>query len=95
MGWPAPDQRAVDVVYKLRPMPAVVRTFEEADAMPDTHDETRRSIVLYGPHWHKGVVGIVASRIVERYHKPAILLTHSDGLAVGSARSATHRSPPR
>lgn len=64
-----------------------LRTFEEAEAMPAAHDETRRSIVLYGPHWHKGVVGIVASRIVERCHKPAILLTHSDGMAVGSARS--------
>lgn len=64
-----------------------LRTFEEAEAMPSTSDETRRSIVLYGPHWHKGVVGIVASRMVERYYKPAILLTHSDGMAVGSARS--------
>jgi len=47
----------------------------------------RRSIVLYQPHWHKGVLGIVASRMVERFHRPTILLTESDGMAVGSARS--------
>jgi single-stranded-DNA-specific exonuclease len=49
--------------------------------------EERRSIVLFQPHWHKGVIGIAASRMVEQYHRPAIILTESNGKAVGSARS--------
>ncbi len=49
--------------------------------------EERKSIVLYKNNWHKGVLGIVASRIVEEFYKPTILLTESDGMLVGSARS--------
>ena len=49
---------------------------------------TRHSIVLADASWHKGVVGIVASKLVERYYRPTVLLTHSeDGLLVGSCRS--------
>ena len=48
----------------------------------------RQSLVLYDPEWHRGVVGIVASRIVEAYNKPTIVFTEgSDGLITGSARS--------
>ena len=48
----------------------------------------RQSLVLYDPGWHRGVVGIVASRIVEAYNKPTIVFTEgSDGLITGSARS--------
>lgn len=47
----------------------------------------KRSTVLYNPGWHKGVVGIVASRLIEKYYKPTIVLTESNGLATGSARS--------
>jgi single-stranded-DNA-specific exonuclease len=48
----------------------------------------RKSIVLFGEEWHRGVVGIVASRLVEAYYRPTIVLTHStDDLYVGSARS--------
>lgn len=46
-----------------------------------------KSCVLYREHWHKGVVGIVASRVIEHYYRPTIILTHSDGIATGSARS--------
>ncbi len=46
-----------------------------------------RSIVLFQEDWHKGVIGIAAARMVERFHKPTILLTHSNGFAVGSART--------
>jgi len=45
------------------------------------------STVLYKPDWHKGVVGIVASRVIEKYYKPTIILTESNGKATGSARS--------
>ena len=44
-------------------------------------------IVLAGKEWHEGVVGIVAARLVERYHRPAILLGVRDGVAKGSGRS--------
>lgn len=47
----------------------------------------QKSTVLYHPEWHKGVIGIVASRLTEKYYRPTIVLTHSNGLATGSARS--------
>ncbi|MDX5346650.1 MAG: single-stranded-DNA-specific exonuclease RecJ [Hymenobacteraceae bacterium] len=46
-----------------------------------------RSTVLYKDNWHKGVIGIVASRCIEKYYRPTIILTQSNGLATGSARS--------
>ena len=49
--------------------------------------ETRKSIVLYSPEWHKGIIGISASRMTEAFHKPSVILTHSNDRAVGSARS--------
>ena len=48
---------------------------------------TRKSIVVYNPDWHKGIIGIVASRLVEEFHRPSIVLTQSEGKVVGSARS--------
>ncbi len=47
----------------------------------------KKSTVLFNPSWHKGVVGIVASRMIERHYKPTIILTESNGMATGSARS--------
>ncbi len=49
--------------------------------------ETACSTVLYKEDWHKGVIGIVASRCIEQYHRPTIILTHSNGKVAGSARS--------
>lgn len=46
-----------------------------------------KSTVLFNAGWHKGVVGIVASRLTEFYYRPTIVLTESNGMAVGSARS--------
>lgn len=46
-----------------------------------------RSLVVFNAQWHKGVVGIVASRLVERYFKPTIVLTESNGKIAGSART--------
>jgi len=47
----------------------------------------KRSTVVYNPDWHKGVLGIVASRLVETYYRPTIVLCRSNGFITGSARS--------
>lgn len=49
----------------------------------------RKSTVLYQPHWHKGVVGIVASRLIDHYYRPTIILTQSGDYVAGSARSVS------
>lgn len=49
----------------------------------------RKSTIVFNPDWHKGVVGIVASRLVEAFYRPTIVLTQSNGLITGSARSIT------
>lgn len=46
-----------------------------------------RTSVLFNPNWHKGVVGIVASRVIDQHYKPTVVLTESDQLITGSARS--------
>ncbi len=64
-------------------------TTQEALAMV-TNDEllcNKKSTVLFNPNWHKGVVGIVASRLVETFYRPSIVLTQSNGFITGSARS--------
>ncbi|MBR6758255.1 MAG: single-stranded-DNA-specific exonuclease RecJ [Bacteroidaceae bacterium] len=65
------------------------RTTDEANEILQTHIDidNRRSIVVYNKDWHKGIIGIVASRFTEHYYRPAVVLTLSDGLATGSARS--------
>ena len=49
--------------------------------------KNRKTTVLYNPEWHKGVIGIVASRLIETYYRPTVVLTESNGFANGSARS--------
>jgi single-stranded-DNA-specific exonuclease len=50
-------------------------------------DDTKKSTVVYSENWHKGVVGIVASRLIENYYKPTIVLAEKQGMLTGSARS--------
>jgi single-stranded-DNA-specific exonuclease len=50
-------------------------------------EKYKYTTVLFNPLWHKGVVGIVASRLIENYYRPTIVLTESNGFATGSARS--------
>lgn len=47
----------------------------------------KKTTVLFNPSWHKGVIGIVASRLTETYYRPTVVLTQSNGFATGSARS--------
>jgi single-stranded-DNA-specific exonuclease len=47
----------------------------------------KKSTVVFQPHWHKGVVGIVASRLIEKHYKPTIVLTQNGDIVSGSARS--------
>jgi len=65
------------------------RTMEEAMAMLDSqyNMEEISSLVLHDPDWHLGVIGIVASRLVDTYYRPAIMLSSVEGKIKGSARS--------
>ncbi len=62
---------------------------DEALSMIDSDDILigRKSTVVYNENWHKGVIGIVASRLTEKYYRPTIVLTRSNGHVAGSARS--------
>jgi len=64
---------------------------EEALALIQGNDAMteRKSTVLYQEHWHKGVVGIVASRLIDYYYRPTIVLTLSNDKVTGSARSVS------
>lgn len=63
---------------------------DEANAILEARGEMnsdKKSIVIYNKDWHKGIIGIVASRLTELYYKPAVVLTLTNGLATGSSRS--------
>ena len=60
---------------------------EEALQMIREEGVEKKTTVLFKEDWHKGVVGIVASRCIERFHRPTIILTGTNGSATGSARS--------
>lgn len=68
------------------------KTTDEANALiakqPDFN--SRKAIVVYNPGWHKGVIAIVASRLTEKYYRPAVVLTKSLELVTGSARSVAN-----
>jgi len=64
-------------------------TTEQANEIVENQQgiESKRAIVLYNPKWHRGIIGIVASRLTELYCRPAIVLSKKNGKATGSARS--------
>jgi single-stranded-DNA-specific exonuclease len=63
-------------------------TFEALETISiDGHHQTKVTTVVYSEQWHKGVVGIVASRLIEHHYRPTIVLCESDGKLTGSARS--------
>lgn len=63
--------------------------FDDASRRADEFlkDANKRSLVLFSPDWHAGIIGIVASRLVERFNMPSVMLTKFDDYAKGSARS--------
>ncbi|APG27126.1 single-stranded-DNA-specific exonuclease RecJ [Syntrophotalea acetylenivorans] len=64
------------------------QTLEQAlEQLAETYDPAQRSIVLADPEWHSGVIGIVASRLVERFYRPTVLIAVENGIGKGSARS--------
>jgi single-stranded-DNA-specific exonuclease len=65
---------------------------QEALAMieADEHLKERKTTVVFNKNWHKGVIGIVASRLTESYYRPTVVLTESEGKITGSARSVKH-----
>ncbi len=66
------------------------RITEEANTILEDRgemDSDKKSIVIYNKDWHKGIIGIVASRLTELYYKPSVVLTLANGLATGSSRS--------
>ena len=66
------------------------RITEEANTVIEANGEklaNKKSLVLFNEDWHRGIIGIVASRLTEIYYKPTVVLTMSNGLATGSSRS--------
>ncbi len=59
---------------------------QQVDAWPEPR-KRRPAYVIWGEDWHEGVIGIVASRLVERYNRPVVLIAGTDGLWKGSGRS--------
>ena len=60
---------------------------EAAERMVEEHYSEAHGLVLFAEEWHPGVVGIVASRVTRKYHRPCIVLGHENGFAKGSGRS--------
>ena len=66
------------------------RITDEANALIENNVnivQGKKSIVIYNKDWHKGIIGIVASRLTELYYKPSVVLTLVNGMATGSSRS--------
>jgi len=66
-----------------------LHTLEDAVKLVEQNPslQKKKTTVLFNPHWHKGVIGIVASRLMDHYYRPTVLLTESEGVLAGSARS--------
>ena len=72
------ERRSVDRIITAEAMRMIAE---------DQRTVNSRTTVLYNPTWKKGVIGIVASRLIETYYRPTVILTESNGFATGSARS--------
>jgi single-stranded-DNA-specific exonuclease len=90
------EEEAINLAEKINLKNDLRREFdisitEEALGMIENDEQLKnaRSTVLFKESWHKGVIGIVASRCIEKYYRPTVILTQSNGLITGSARSVS------
>lgn len=90
------EEEAIQLAEKVNIKNDLRREFdisitEEALSMIENDEQLKnaRSTVLFKESWHKGVIGIVASRCIEKYYRPTVVLTQSNGLITGSARSVS------
>jgi len=72
------DRRVIDTDITQEAVDMIIENAEQL---------AKKTTVLYQPHWHKGVIGIVASRLMQRFYRPTVILTLSNGKVTGSARS--------
>lgn len=79
--------RTLDTKNNIRRDYDAKATQKAIEMISDVQKQGRKSTVLFDPEWHKGIIGIVASRCIESYYRPTVILTESNGLATGSARS--------
>ncbi len=78
----------IDVCNETRRDLDRLTTQEALDIIESSEElKNRKSTVLYKSDWHKGVIGIVASRIIDNYYRPTVILTQNNGIVTGSARS--------
>ncbi len=90
----ASEERAIEILAKSLDVKNLQRrdfdtsiTLEAMEMIERQNGSHRKSTVLFKEDWHKGVIGIVASRCIDKYYRPTIILTESNGKATGSARS--------
>lgn len=88
------EPEALELANKLNLKNDLRRSFdsattEEALALmeSDSNQKSKKATVIFKETWHKGVIGIVAARCIEKYYRPTVILTESDGKITGSARS--------
>ena len=85
------QEEAGGIAVRLDDLNAERRAIEQTVLHAATHQAEAQSgrncIVVSGRDWHSGVVGIVASRLVERFHRPAVVISVNDGVGTGSCRS--------
>lgn len=62
-------------------------TLEALEMLKSDDEKSRKTTVVFDKNWHKGVIGIVASRLIENYYRPTVVFTESNGVLAGSARS--------
>jgi single-stranded-DNA-specific exonuclease len=88
------ESEALELANKLNLKNDLRRSFDSAtteEALAqiecDSNQKSKKTTVLFKETWHKGVIGIVAARCIEKYYRPTVILTESDGKITGSARS--------
>lgn len=88
------EKEALELAGGINTKNAIRRNFDESITLEalqmieaDIESKSANSTVLFKNDWHKGVIGIVASRCIEKYYRPTIILTESNNKATGSARS--------